>query len=286
MSFTTSKKKICRCKRKKLKTSDFCYSHNKKKLYYDDLSNPHKETLHTYDTKLILSEMDYLCKESIALNIISEINSKKSLLNKNFDYTLMGLYDSWNNVNYSDQIYLNNEWWHIDILINIFSSQLNNSNMENPYPIYPNNPFNRIPFHPNDLLKFRERILITKKSINITLKLLLNSSTNIINECYIEALNNHELFSTMLLNILNKNFRFMIQNNKNSQDLYTGIWTFKITPLTNFELLFNKFKNMPYQIYDYGYIIDNPFRNNLKNVLDKLPPDNYDPNNKKFCETL
>lgn len=278
-----------RCNKKAIKCSDFCSLHKNKNLYYDVLlSNIKKEDSikNNINTEIIKNEIDRLIEDNISDNIINKIKNKNNYLDSNFEYTLMGIYNSWNDIKYSNQIFIDNEYWFIDILTNSFTFQLNNSNMENPYPIYPNNPFNRKSFSPNNLMLIKQRLLFLKKPINITLKLLFNLPPEILNICYSEALSSHDGFSQTLLDILLKEFRFMILNTKNSQDSYIGIWVTKNTPTTQFELLYQKYKNIPYQIYQYGYIIDNPYRQQLKYVLDSQSQDYYDPINKKFLEKL
>lgn len=198
----------------------------------------------------------------------------------------MQMYDSWNEINFSNQILISDEYWNIDILINVITQQLNNSTMENPYPTYPNNPFNRIPFTPKSLLKIKQRIIISQKQIHITLKLFLSQSEHLLDDMYNMALCSDDLFSSTILALLNKNLRFMIINSKNSQDSYIGLWVHKVYPLTNFETLYAHLKNIPYQIMHHGYVINNPQRVFFLNKLSLLREDNIGTNDKKFCEFI
>lgn len=283
VTMKTSKKR--QCNNNRLHNSDFCYIHNKKKLYYDESSN------HSTNHSINNSETETLKSDNNEnIDILSTLSTLHTLdrnkyLDENYKYTLMCIYESWEQVEFSKQIFLDNEYWSIDILINNITFQLNNSNMENPYPIYPNNPFNRKPFHPNILMEIKKRLLVLNIPVNITLKLFLNCSHEVLNKCY-DSISIHDGFSSYLLDMFHRHFRFMIINNKNSQDCYVGLWTKKDTVLSNFEILYNKYKNMPYQIIDYGYIINNPYREQLKLILNNYPITNYDPLDNKLCEKL
>ena len=48
---------------------------------------------------------------------IAPMQIHKSELNKNFKYTLMNLYDSWNDIPLSNIILLDNEYWELGIII-------------------------------------------------------------------------------------------------------------------------------------------------------------------------
>lgn len=203
-------------------------------------------------------------------------------LDDNFLYTLMDMYESWVNVNVDDIIFIDNEYWHIEIITNHIINQLNNSNMENPYPMYPSCPFNRKPLTPNSLLIIKNKLKTNKTPINITLKLLLNQPVNILETIYNNISNN---FSQNILDLFDNNFRYMLTPSKNSQDVYTGLWTKKNTPLSPFEKLYNELKNMPYQIIIDGFIRTNTKRNIIEQKIKKYngSVDMYD---KKYCEKL
>ena len=296
MSFVLDKTKKKRRCGNKCKNNDFCSKHIQKKQYYDQLLenikintikdlNINIEKINIDINKKNIENTENETANEIA-KIITNIKNRVNFLNNNYNYTLMYMYDSWSEIDFSHQILIDNEYWHIDILINNITQQLNNSTMENPYPTYPNNPFNRIPVTPNSILKIKQRITVLQKQIHIGLKLFLSQSNESLDEMYNAALNSNDLFSPQILALFNKNLRFMIINSKNSQDSYIGIWVHQKYPMTNFEILYTHFKNMPYQIMHHGYVINNPQRAFFSNKLASIREDQIGINNKKFFELL
>ena len=139
MSFVLNKndKSKRRCE-KRCKNSDFCFVHLKKKQYYEIL---------------LENVNDNINNKNDNIDMFTNIEDKISFLNNNYSHTLMQLCDSWNDVNISDWIIVDDEYWDINILVNVITYQLNNSTMENPYPTFPNNPFNRKLFTVESLFK-------------------------------------------------------------------------------------------------------------------------------------
>ena len=229
--------------------------------------------------KNINDDIKNIIEERIIKNIVSTIKKQNDLLDTKYEYTLMNLYDSWNDVNFSNKIIMDNgEYWSVDIIINVISYQLNNSAMENPYPTYPNNPFNRKPFTPESLISLRNRLKQLQTPTNIALQLLLSQKNNYIKSIYNEVVRSDDRFSHKLLLLFEKHFRFMIVNNKNSQNIYTGLWVNKKYPTTDFEKIYNIFKKIPYQILHFDRIIDNPQRNIFLCKLDKCDENKIDIN--------
>lgn len=188
-------------------------------------------------------------------------------LNENYIHNLMGLYDSWEEIDENNIICMDNEYWVIDIITSHFTQQLNNSNMENPYPIYPNSPFNRKLFSVDSLIILKNKILNLKMFINIALKLLLTQPINILQSIYNTVTINN--FSEKMLELLQNNYRYMVTNFKNSQDVFTGLWVHKKMKPTQFEKLYEKLQNTPYQILVNGRVILNEDRNMIENKMQK-----------------
>ncbi len=206
-----------------------------------------------------------------------------TLLDEKFKHNLMGMYESWNEIDKNEIICMDNEYWELDIITSHFTYQLNNSNMENPYPIYPNSPFNRKTFSIDSLIILKNKLKELKKPVNIALKLLLNQPYETLQSIYQNT--NINNFSTDLVELLKNNYRYMLINSKNSQDIYTGIWVQNKTPLTQFEKLYGLLNEMPYQIIINSYIVNN----NARIVVQKkmlLCITNYNMSDKKFCELL
>ncbi len=206
-----------------------------------------------------------------------------TLLDEKFKHNLMGMYESWNEIDKNEIICMDNEYWELDIITSHFAYQLNNSNMENPYPIYPNSPFNRKTFSVDSLIILKNKLKELKKPVNIALKLLLNQPYETLQSIYQNT--NINNFSTDLVELLKNKYRYMLINSKNSQDIYTGIWVQNKTPFTQFEKLYELLNEMPYQIIINSYIVNN----NARIVVQKkmlLCVTNYNISDKKFCELL
>lgn len=214
---------------------------------------------------------------------------KKAKTNiENLDLThkhnLMNLYYSWADIDPSEIIFLDSEPWPIHIIISTITHQLNNSNMENPYLIYPNNPFTREPFTESALLTLSKKIKELNIKVHISLKLLLEQTN--ISRFYGEAKSNLDRHSILLMTVICKTLRFMTVNYKNSQNNYTGFWIRKNIKKTQFETLYTKLNEEPYQIIYKGTIINNPYREHLKYLLKILPADESQPTDEQFCELL
>lgn len=207
-------------------------------------------------------------------------------LNSTYKHNLLDLYNSWDEIEISRRIMISNEVWDIDILIKHMTNQLNNSNMENPYPIFPSNPFNRKLFTIEDLQILNNRIKTLNIKVNIALKILLTQPEKKLNIYYEEALNNSTGFSSNLLEILKKNLRFMLLHEKNSQNSYIGMWVLSNFPLTTFEKLYKQLLNIPYQYIIDNNVYDNPYREMLLVEFELYHFDEYNMFDDQFLEYL
>jgi len=279
-------KKITKCTRNNI-TSDFCFYHNKKQIYNknnlnrirsNDINlleiniNKINKELYELKTKLKLEKISNAINDKILKNTVK--------LNDNNIHNLLGMYDDWKNIPFIFRIYIDNEWWDIRILINNIVNQLNQCKMENPYPIFPNNPFTRKLFSYDDLIKLKKRIKLVGIKINIVFKLFLNLKKNIILEIYYEAKNNYENNSSKLLVLFNQQFRYKLINFKDSQNCYIGCWVKKKVPHSRFEIIYYEWLNCPYQIYDYllNIIIPNDEKDDLAEELMNLNKENWTSN--------
>ncbi len=220
-------------------------------------------------------------KRTLDANIYSS-----EYLDKTFGHNLMNLYGSWSEINPSEHIELDNEMWPLDIIVNTITHQLNNSNMENPYLIYPNNPFTRAPFTPGALQKLSEKIISLNIPVNIVLKLLLEQPEKSITRYYNESLHYLDRHSILLMSLICQHLRFMTINHKNSQNNYIGFWVRKNKKKTEFETLYANYNEVPYQIINRGMVINNPYREYLKFTLKNFPIDESQPTDPEYCEYL
>lgn len=189
-------------------------------------------------------------------------------LDEHHIHTLMYMYDTWKGIGQENIINLDDEYWHVELLVDHVSQQLNCSNMENPYPMYPCNPFTRKPFSVKALGLLKKRLQTTNKRVDIVVKVFLNQTSYMLRKCFAEsqrmAINGH---SPKILEILSQKLRYRMSPEKNSQDLFTGHWISKTTPTDAFEELYALWYDMPYQMFHNDRVYDNYYKHKLKDIL-------------------
>jgi len=197
-------------------------------------------------------------------------------LDKHDIHTLFDTYDSWKNIPFIYWIKLEHNMWDIRIVIKIINEQLNMTNLTNPYPIFPSNPFNRNRFTVEEILKIKEQIKHLDLSLDEPIDTFLKIKKKNLTKIY--DIEDNQILSMALVEVFSKHLRFKTLNYKDSQDCYIGRWVDKIEPLSEFEIKYNLLKTMPYQIpiTTYGMdlylqIIDNPERMILQNEIDNFP---------------
>jgi hypothetical protein len=271
MSHLNNKNINTRCTRQVIENADFCKYHIRTKKYFhtllDDFRNTDKQEI-----KTIFSPINY--------KLEAKLNNAINKLDENYTSGLLGIYDSWKEVPSIYWIYMDNTWWDIRLLVSHFSTQLCNSDMENPSPSFPSNPYNRKNFSLNDLKIFKDKIKNLNIKIYIGLAIFLTHvfddfKTIKINECE----TSHKL-SLEIINLLSKSLRFKLINYKNSQDCYCGIWVYNMYPFSNFELLYKNYNDLPIQQLQttfYGnFLVNNPVRYRFELILNTLPKEEYD----------
>lgn len=247
MSWLNSNNKDIRCTRKVCKESDFCQYHKRYSKYMP--------------------------------NIIKNKNINYQELDDKFPETLLGIYESWKDISEIYWIELNKKWWDIRILLNMFANQLISSEMENPKPMYPHDPFTRRNFTPIELEKIKNKCKELKLNIYIGLAKFLESN---INDIFIQEYGTSSKMSNFINDNLSKYLRYKIVNFKNSQNCYIGFWVNKCVPLSSFEKMYKLYNSLPFQIYVmhiHGPIItDNINKINIKNIIESLEEENIDLN--------
>lgn len=284
MSYITNKNgKTRRCQSKS--KSDLCGHHHN----YDNklLNKIKKDTIKklAINIKKINKEVQEIVEENYISSYIDNIVNTNEL-NRKYKHNLLDLYNSWDEIELSQRIIFANEVWVVNLLINHITNQLNHSNMENPYPIYPSNPFTRKLFSVMNLLTLKNRIISLHIKINLSLKILLSQTEKTLMIYYEEATANLTNFSSSLLDTLRKHLRFMLLHEKNSQSSYIGIWAPLNYPLTSFEKFYKQFTNIPYQLIIDDDIYDNPYRELLKREFELFPFEDYDIFDNQFCGFL
>jgi len=240
-----------------------------------------------FNKKKIYSNMQTLKKKirlDAVINYIDDkIKERENDLNMNHEYSLMGLHDSWSKINHIYRIELCGNWWYIFDIISHITCQLNNSLMENPYPNFPSNPFNRKIFTYNDIIKLKKRIKLIGIKINIALKYFFDINKSKFIEISEESRNHHNGYSKLLLNIFNENMRYKLINYQDSQNCFVGYWTNSNENISSFEFLYNKWSSCHLQIIVNNRIQDNPEKNILYKKMIKCKTDAWSPLITNLC---
>jgi len=215
--------------------------------------------------KDIITEINRI---KIYMNIQKNTKIRNDKLDDLYAHNLLGLYESFAEVPVHDQIKMDGEYFVLSILVSHFTEQLNSSMYEHSYPIYPSNPFTRCLFSPDAINHMK--IMIDKQSLAVpdVLKAFLHSG-NKINMCYSEAIKKDDRSCKSLISYMNyTNHVYHMTNVKNSQNLYTGMWTNK-KEKTLFEELYAYYKKIPPLINLHGHERENPDKIEFKMILDK-----------------
>lgn len=270
MSNTNNKR---RCTKKSNNGLDFCGHHKISKKYYSQLLTGIKNKF-ILQNKLKASEIDKdlitLSKNAHIDKVIKKIKQKilnqTSKLNDKYIYKLFFIKDSWSEVLFEHRIKLSDGWWDIEFVLYCFTQQLNNTDMENPYPIFPSSPLTRRVYDYEDLVKIKNRVNNLKYPINIALKFILNSPVKYTNMWYDDCAKNNTNHTLLLLDYLTTELRFKIINYKDSQNCFTGHWVGKKEELSDFEILYNDYQNENFQIFNqtYNIFVINPMKEELQ----------------------
>lgn len=276
-------KSIERCNRKIILNSDFCKYHCNSKIYnIKALDNIRKINLNNIDINIrkITFELKKLSTQVILNESIDQIKNKiknnTDELNNEHSHKLMSLKDNWNVVPYFNRIKLSDGWWDVHILINHITSQLNKSEMENPYPIYPSSPFTRIQYTVFDIYTIKEFVIKLNIPVNIALNCFLLAPLDKHKKFFNDSKCCDTNFSHTLLNYFKENLRFKLMNRKNSQSCFTGYWVNKTEDNDYFEKLYNRLNNTPMEVYfpGIGYVF-NSDREIILTIMNSINEDNW-----------
>ena len=173
---------------------------------------------------------------------------------------------SWSEIKSKYRFFINNELWDIRFLVTHFSTQLNNSMSAEPSPKLPNNPFNRTLYSYEIIQKLKKRIHI----LNIEIPIQLNELFKLNKKDYYKLVNKDN-YKYDLVNKFTKNLRYQIINEKDSQNNYIGRWIKKKTCLSNFEHLYNEWKDIsPYIGSINNIMIPNPEKSFFEEILNSI----------------
>jgi hypothetical protein len=187
----------------------------------------------------ILTTPDIFKKSSLFKNNKEHLRYKCEKFNKVcFNKEDLYLYTNDDNVNNwcdlpsNKIIHLEDKYcFSLDYLLEYMTNKLNSSNMNNPSPSYPINPFTNKILTIKDLKKIKKMLLLSTQTNKVPFptKIFLEDET-----FWISDIRNFNIY-----NVIDKfeknNLRYKRINNKDSQENYTGYWTSKLEIISNFE---------------------------------------------------
>jgi len=149
-------------------------------------------------------------------------------------------------------------WWDIRFLSKHFAQQLNHNQLDTPNPIFPNNPFNRQPFSPEEMNKFFNRV----EALGVTLNVALSKFKEAPFRYWYRSIQNKpETTNKKICEWLSKNLRYQIINQSNSESSFIGRWVPRNQPLSVFETTYRNWITTPIYVTDpSGSIVFNPQR--------------------------
>jgi hypothetical protein len=273
---STLKGKLDRCKRNPIKNNDFCKTHCEEHIYDEKFLQ---------DKKLIHSDDDVVNKylDLIVDNFCDELTKKQKYLDDNFIHGLIGLNDSWSEIPFMYWFKCDDTFWDIRSLVKILAMQLNQSELEKPFPIFPENPFTRKKFSIAELRSLNSRIELLKTfhrppnteelNVNIALSKFLTIPDKLLNSVRNER--SQYSASIKIINRLSTSLRYKMINYKDSQGRYCGYWVKKTTQVSQFEKYYNEIVTATVMYNNLYVLLDTPMYRKIINTLNKLVPEEY-----------
>lgn len=224
-----SKRTDERCKNNTIKNCDFCAKHIQKHTYYA----MHRDVIQLTDADNYVFDL-YI---DLMLNEIDEMHDKAiSVLDNEYNHGLFYMFDTWRDVSFVYWGKYNNMWYDMRMLIDIFNAQLNRSEMNNPYPIFPECPYTRIKFSINDLNLISAKIKLLEKHKLLSNKYPLKKFLEC--KCLDKIYDTHDKYAsaTKIVSLFSTSMRFKPLNSLDSQNNMNGEWVPKNKPLSDFEM--------------------------------------------------
>ena len=267
------KGKSDRCRNKQLHGNDFCKTHSKECIYNREFLNE-KSKIHC-GTDALDKYLNVIVDE-----FSNGIKNKVSYLDEQFIHGLIGLNDSWSEVPFIYWCKFGNTWWDIRTLVRTLAMQLNQSELEKPLPIFPENPFTRQKFSVEELYGLRDNILSLQKlvdpndfNVHISLTKFLS-----LPEKFLNSIRNDKSQYNVATKIIRKfstTMRYKMINYKDSQGRYCGYWVKKSVQLSPFEKCYNEIITATVMFNNIYVLFDTPMYRKIINTINRLTPEEY-----------
>jgi hypothetical protein len=213
---------------------------NDNKLYFRQINSKEIHDNQTININDLLISINDFKESSLYLDRIEHNKFKcENLMRKSVNNDDIYLYTnnyeakSWCDMNDFDLVKLSGNYcFGLDYILEYMDNKLNSSDMNNPSPAYPLNPFTNEILNKKDFKKIKKMVLLSKRQVPIPLKIFLE------NECmWIDNINQFDKYK-FVDKFETYNIRFKRINLKDSQENYTGFWVTKNTPFSTFEKTF------------------------------------------------
>jgi len=216
---------------------------NGNKLYFRQINSKEiHENGSIYISDLLMTPIEFkkstLYTDRLFHNKFKCENLSKNCVNNEDIYLYTNNYDvkTWCDMNDLDIIKLGGKYcFGLEYILEYMDNKINSSNMNNPSPSYPLNPFTNEILKKKDLKKIKKMVLLSQKKIPLSLKIFLEDET-----FWVDDILQFDKYK-VIDKLETYKIRYKRINLKDSQDNYTGYWVLKNTPLSPFEKTFYQY---------------------------------------------
>jgi hypothetical protein len=232
------------------------------RLYFKQINSKEiHENGTIYISNLLITSNDFT-KSSLYNDNIEHLKYKcehlnSVCLNKENIYLYTNNYDiqSWCDMKSTEIIKLNGNFcFGLDYILEYINNKLNSTNMNNPFPSYPLNPFTNEILTKKDLGKIKKLVLLSQKKVALPLKIFLEDES-----MWIENINYFDNYK-VIDKLETYKIRYKRINAKDSQENYTGYWI-----LNN-----SKFSSFENTLYKYMTTLKHYYKNKLTTYNDEF----------------
>jgi hypothetical protein len=215
------------------------------RLYFKQINSKEiHENGTIYMTNLLITSIDFQ-KSSMYTDNTEHLKYKCSHLNstcfnKEDIYLYTNNYDveSWTDMNDIEIIKLHGNYcFGLEYILEYINNKLNSSNMNNPFPSYPLNPFTNEILTQKDMKKIKKLVLLSQTKVALPLKIFLEDES-----LWIDDIKNFDKYK-VIDKLETYKIRFKRINLKDSQDNFTGYWVLKNIIFSSFEKTLYKYMN-------------------------------------------
>jgi hypothetical protein len=268
------KKSGLRCKNKPIHNKDFCKCHSNEHVYDTKIMKQYRKEQNQSEIDKLSDKYLDLVMEKFCVKLVNNIRE----LDKNYSHCLFGIYNSWKEIPFIYWIFIDNMWWDIQMLNKTFSSQLNQTELEKPYPTYLENPFTRNKISISDIKKIRDFNDALKTHTNIKINIALDTFTHMSNKILNDIKNTKQQYelSGKIIKQFSKVLRFRMINYRDSQNRYCGYWVNKKEQLSKFEKCYDEIVTATLFVDNFFVLIDSPAYRKIVMALSNLRQEEYD----------